>query len=129
MEKFAKQKGLEYHYQKSEDSHVRFYLTNPIWEGKCWIGFTYEANRYHYGLCNNFNNYRLPDESRKILHERLKNLGVGSRKESNWWPFFAYSSNLTIDVWENDIIKSDNFINECKEKIEKILTAMEEVKL
>jgi hypothetical protein len=129
IEDFAKQQGLEYHYEKSEDSYVRFHLTNPNWEEKCWIGFTYESNRFFYGLCNNFNNYRLSDENRKILHKRLKDLGVSPSKESNWWPFYSYFPNLTLDNWENDIIKSDNFLNECKEKIENLLMAMKEIEL
>ena len=129
MEEFAKQKGLVYHYEKSEESYVKFHFTNPNWHGKCWIGFTFEGNRCHYGLCNNPDNYRISDEIRKNIHEQLNNLGVASRKESNWWPFYAYFTNLSLDTWESDIIKSDNFLNDCKEKTEKLLTAMESIKL
>lgn len=130
MEEFAKQKGLEYHYERSDELYVRFYFTNPNWQGKCWIAFTFEGNRYFYGLCNDVNNNKIiTDENRKILHNNLNNLGVFSRKESNWWPFYAYSTNLSLDTWENDIIKSDNFLNDCKEKIEKILSAMEGIKI
>lgn len=125
MEEFAKQKGLEYHYERSEEQYVRFHLTNSNWQGKCWIGFTFEGNRCHYGLCNNPNVYRISEENRKTLHENLNKLGIFSRKESNWWPFYAHYTNLSLDTWENDIIKSDNFLNECKEKIEKLLIAME----
>ena len=50
MEAFAKQKGLEYNYERSEEQYVRFHLTNSNWQGKCWIGFTFEGNRCHYGL-------------------------------------------------------------------------------
>ena len=129
MEEFAKQNGLEYHYEQSEEAYVRFHFTKPNWEGKCWIGFTFEGNRCHYGLCNNPNSYRISDENRKLIHEHLKTLGTVSRKESNWWPFYAQFTNLSLDVWENDIIKSDNFLNDCKEKIEKLLTAMEGIKI
>lgn len=129
MEVFAKQKGLEYHYEISEELYVKFHLTNPIWNGKCWIGFAFEANRYFYGLCNNPNNHRIPDESRKIIHEHLNDLGIISPKESNWWPFYAYLKNLSLDTWENDIIKTDNFLNDCIEKIEKLLTAMKGIEI
>lgn len=129
MEEFAKQKGLEYHYEKSEESYVRFHFTNPLWQGKCWIGFTFEGNRYHYGLVNALNSYRLSAENRKTIHERLNALGVLPRKESEWWPFYAYIPNLTLDVWESDIIKSDIFLNDCKEKIEKILEVMKGIEL
>ncbi len=125
MEEFAKQKGLEYHYERSEEQYVRFHLTNSNWQGKCWIGFTFESNRCHYGLCNNPNVYRISEENRKTLHENLNKLDIFSRKESNWWPFYAHYTNLSLDTWESDIIKSDNFLNECKDKIEKLLLAME----
>lgn len=129
MDEFAKQNGLEFHYERSEESYIRFHLTKPIWQGKCWIGFTFEGNRCHYGLCNNPNNYKISDENRKSLHEHLSKLNIASRKESNWWPFYSYYTNLTLDAWEKDIIKSENFLNDCKEKIEKLLTAMEGINL
>jgi len=129
MEDFAKQKGLEYHFDQSEELYVRFHFTNPNWQGKCWIGFTFEGNRCHYGLCNNPNSYRISDENRKIIHEHLNNLGIVSRKESNWWPFYAHFTNLSLDTWENDIIKSDNFLNDCKEKTENLLKAMEGIEI
>lgn len=129
MEDFAKQKGLEYHFERSEELYVIFHFTNPNWHGKCWIGFTFEGNRCHYGICNNPNSYRISDENRKIIHEHLNNLGIVSRKESNWWPFYAHFTNLSLDTWENDIVKSDNFLNDCKEKTEKLLRAMEGIEI
>jgi hypothetical protein len=124
MEEFAKQKGLIYHFEKSEELYVKFHFTNSSWYGKLWIGFTFEGNRCHYGLCNNLKIYRISDENRKIIHEQLNELGINSRKESNWWPFYAHFSNLSLDTWESEIIKSDIFLNDCKEKIEKLLNAM-----
>ena len=129
MEEFAKQKGLEYHYEKSEEWYVKFYLTSPLWQGKCWIGFSIWNNRYFYGICNNFDNYKISDENRKIIHEHLKALGISSIRESNWWAFEAWLQNLTLDVWENDIIESSNFLYDCKEKTEQLLKAMESIKL
>jgi len=125
MEEFAQQKGLEYHFEESEERYVKFHLTNSNWQGRYWIGFTFEGNRCYYGLCNNSNIYRISNENRKTLHENLNKLNIFSRKESEWWPFYAYYTNLTIDDWESDIIRSDNFLNDCKEKIEKLLTAMD----
>jgi hypothetical protein len=124
MEEFAKQKGLEYHFEKSEELYVKFHFTNSSWQGKLWIGFTFEGNRCHYGLCNNPNIYRISDEKRKIIHEHLNELGINSRKESNWWPFYAHFTNLSLDTWESEIIKSDIFLNDCKEKTEKLLNVM-----
>jgi hypothetical protein len=125
MEDFARQKGLEYHYEKSEELYVRFYLTNSNWLGKFWIGFTFEGSRSHYGICNNPKVNNLSDESRRKLHENLNELGVYSRKESNWWPFYRYFPNLSIETWETDIINSDIFLDECKDKIEKLLIAID----
>lgn len=129
MEEFAKQKGLEYHYEESNELYVKFYLTNPDWQGKCWIGFRFERSGYFYGLCNDPNRYKISDENRIIIHEHLHNLGVVSRKVSEWWPFYAYIPNLSLDAWENDIINSDHFLNDCKGKIEQLLTVMEGIEL
>ncbi|MBP1629770.1 MAG: nuclease superfamily [Bacteroidetes bacterium] len=129
MEEFARQKGLEYHYEMSEELYVRFHLVNSNWQGKCRIGFTFERNQCHYGLCNNPVVYRISDENRKILHENLENRDIYSRKESDWWPFYAHYPNLSLDTWENDIIKSDNFLNDCKKKIENLLLAMDGINL
>lgn len=77
-----------------------------------------------YGIVNNFaNGYRVSDENRKNIHEQLNRLNV-SGKQSDWWPFYAYYTNLTLDAWENEIINSEIFLNDCKERIEKLLTAM-----
>ncbi len=127
MEEFAGQKGLEYHYERSEEFYVRFHFTNPNWEGKWWIGFTFEENRCSYGICNNPNIDKISEENRKTLHEHLNELEVYSREESNWWPFYAYFPNLSLETWESDIINSDIFLNDCKERIEKLLTAMERI--
>lgn len=129
MEEFAKQKGLEYHYEQSDELYVRFHFTDIKWQGKCWIKFTFQENSYHYGLCNDPKNYRISDVNRKAIHENLKNLGVDSPKESNWWPYYGYNANLSLDAWEQEIIKSDNFFNDCKDKIEKLLTAMEGIEV
>ena len=127
MKKFAEQKGLEYHYEKSEESYIKFYLTNPLWQGKCWIGFSVWSNRYFYGICNDFDNYKISNDNRKIIHTNLKELGISSIRESDWWAYEDWIQNLTLDVWENDIIKSDIFLTDCKIKIENLLKAMESI--
>src|SRR5690554_121838 len=118
MEEWASEMGLIYHYKSSDERFVVFNITNPKWQGKYWIGFTFERNRCHYGLCNNPTKFRISTVNRKQLHENLNSLFVFSRKESDWWPFYAHFSDLTIDNWEYDIIKSNNFLNDCKGKIE-----------
>ncbi len=125
MKEFAKEKGLKFHYQKSEELYIRFWLANPNWQERYWIQFTFEWKGYYYGLCNNPKSYKISDENRGILRENLKERGVSERKETDWWVFAAYCTDLDIDVWENDIVKSDRFFNKCKEKIEVLLSAME----
>lgn len=129
MEEFAKQEGLEYIYENSEELYVRFYLTNPLWQEKCWIGFTFETYKYFYGLYNNPNKYKISDENRKKIHEQLNKLGIYSLLESEWWPLYKYIPNLTMDNWENDIINSDNFLNDCIDKTKKILEVMKNIEL
>ena len=129
MEEFAKQEGLEYIYENSEELYVRFYLTNPLWQEKCWIGFTFEKYKYYYGLYNNPNKYKISDENIKKIHEQLNKLGIYSLLESEWWPLYKYIPNLTMDNWENDIINSDNFLNDCIDKTKKILEVMKTIEL
>ena len=78
---------------------------------------------------NNPKNYNLSVEKRKSLHKQLNKLGIHSCKESEWWPFYEYIPNLTIDIWESDIIKSDKFLYDCERKIGNILKVMNEIEL
>lgn len=129
MEEFATQEGLKYHYEESGECFVKFYITNPLWQGKCWIGFRLGRYKYYYGLCNNLDKYKISTENRKKIHEELYKAGVFSFLESEWWPFYKYIPNLTLDNWENDIINSDNFLNDCIDKTKKILEVMKTIEL
>jgi hypothetical protein len=129
MRKFAEEMGLDLHYEKSEENYVKFYLTNIKWGDKCWIGFTFENNQYFYGICNDPSRYKLSNEKRQELHNNLTSFGGISPKFANWWPFYNYINNLTFDDWENNIINSDMFFNDCKLKIEMLLKSMENIEL
>ncbi|MDD2192572.1 MAG: PD-(D/E)XK nuclease family protein [Bacteroidales bacterium] len=129
MEEFAEKKGLKYKYVESKESHIRFDLDNPNMYGKYKIGFTFENNSYHYGLLNHRSNYIISDRNKEILHNNLKNNGVTSFKQSDWWPFYSLLPNLSIDKWDKEIINSDIFFNDCKEKIETLLSAMKNIKI
>lgn len=129
MEEFATQEGLKYHYEESGEYFVKFYITNPLWQGKCWIGFRLGRYKYYYGLCNNLDKYKISTENRKKIHEELYKAGVFSFLENEWWPFYKYIPNLTLDNWENDIINSDNFLNDCIDKTKKILEVMKNIEL
>lgn len=82
MESWTKEKGLDYHYEISEEEYVRFYLTKTEWQGRFWIGFTFERG-YYYGICNNPNNHKVSEDNRTTLREKLGNFGV-EMKSSNW---------------------------------------------
>ena len=127
MEEFAKQKGLEYHYERCGEFYVKFHFINPSWQGKCHIGFDTDSSRCHYGLWHDSNNYRISDENKEVIRKHLSDLNV-TYTEAGDWPFYAYFTNLSLDFWENDII-SDKFLKECKEKTEILLKAMEGVEL
>ena len=132
MEEFAKRNNLEYHYEKVEDknydSYIRFYLTNPKWEGKIEISFDFEEGSYYYGVCNNPEKYQLSPENKAILHQRLEEKGIPI-EETQWYPFYENIDNLTVEVWENNIVKNDTFFKSCTQKIEILLDALKGLKL
>lgn len=128
MEEFAKQNGLDYKYEKSEEFYVRFHLKNSIWKNKCCIGFTFEGGSCLYGIKYNNLNDCVSEEGRKTLHENLNKLGI-SGKKSNWWPFYTHFPNLSLDTWESEIITNDNFFQTCTERIKNLIDAMKNVTL
>ena len=129
MEAFATQYGLDYHFERCEESYIRFHLTSASWQGKIWIGFTYEGGRCHYGLVNNPKLYRLPAETRQKIHDELQMLGITERKESDWWPFYAAMPNLSLEKWESDVIKTDGLLRDYQNKIELLLRVIEKIEL
>jgi len=50
MVSWAKEKRLDYHYEISEEEYVRFYLTKTEWQGRFWIGFTFERGYYYWNM-------------------------------------------------------------------------------
>ena len=132
MEKFAKDKNLEYHYEKvvnkNYDSYIRFYLTNVEWEGKIEISFDFEEGGYYYGVCNNPEKYQLSPENKAILHQRLEEKGIPI-EETQWYPFYENIDNLTVELWERDIVKSEAFFESCKQRVEILLDALKGLNL
>lgn len=97
--------------------------------GRFRIKFEYSGYRYYYGLLNSLNEYKLSDERIICLHEKLEAMGTNKCRKSEWWTFYSYFPDLTIDDWINDIIGSDRFIEDCRDKIEMILKALEHIDL
>lgn len=131
MEEYARQKGLTYLYAGCNESHIYFELTKPEWDEKYNIVFYFTGDLI-YGFSNRIDiniKYRLSDEKRRCFHEQLKALGIYSRGETDAWPFFSNIPSLTIDDWVNDIVESDRFFEDCRNKIENILKALEHIDL
>jgi hypothetical protein len=125
MEEFARNKELEFgYYGTSTETFIYFELELlKKRNDKFYISFYNDAGSYFYGLFYDANN--LSEENKNLLQTKLKNLGLSSRPGGDG--FCAKISNLSLDSWENDIIKNPNFFKDCKDKIEKLLTAMEAI--
>ena len=127
MKEFAEQKGFEYHYDGSDESYVAFRLTHE----KYRIEFTYQKSGGcyygYYGLKSDF----ISGENKNKVHEHLRTLGisVAAKNSNEWWVFWEYYPTLSIEKWESDIVKSDAFFEECKERIEKLLSAVKGLSL
>ncbi|GHV58420.1 hypothetical protein FACS1894182_10670 [Bacteroidia bacterium] len=115
MKKFAKQNDLEFQHLASKESRFQFKLTNLQWKNKCWIEFNNQ-----YGIVHNPKN-KISDNSYNELHIRLLDF---KNDRDGWWPFYK-PINVDVNTWKNDIIGSDKFFNDCKEKITELLKAME----
>ncbi|MFJ1434126.1 PD-(D/E)XK nuclease family protein [Capnocytophaga canimorsus] len=127
MEKYAAKKGLIYNYKGSSESHIKFQLWKNEWIGKCWISFNAERNAYYYGICNNPKEYRISNDNKDKLYQNLNLLGISECRQTDWYPFWNDMDNLSIEKWESDIVKSNKFLEQCKEQIEILLKATEEI--
>lgn len=132
MEEFAHQKGLIYHYERTDEknhgSYISFYITKEQWKEKIGIDFDFEEGSYYYGVYNDPKKYQLSQENKALLHQRLREKGIPV-SETEWYPFYEDIENLTIASWESDIIESDAFFESCKLKIETLLEALEKLVL
>lgn len=129
MKEFAKENGLEYTFEKSSENYIAFYLEKTEWKNKIWIHFTYESKQFYYGIVNNLDVYELSKEQRILFQQQLKNLNVTNILETSWWPFYSYIDDLTLDIWQFDIIESTTFVDDCKAKIITLLKAINEIEL
>lgn len=132
MEEFAHQKGLIYHYERTDEknhgSYISFYITKEQWKGKIGIDFDFEEGSYYYGVYNDPKKYQLSQENKTFLHQQLREKGIPVL-DTDWYPFYENIESLTIASWESDIVKSDIFFKSCKSKIETLLEVLEEMDL
>lgn len=132
MEEFAHQKGLIYHYERTDEknhgSYISFYITKEQWKEKIGIDFDFEEGSYYYGVYNDPKKYQLSQENKTFLHQQLREKGIPVL-DTDWYPFYENIESLTIASWESDIVKSDIFIKSCKSKIETLLEVLEEMDL
>ncbi|WP_315508184.1 PD-(D/E)XK nuclease family protein [Capnocytophaga leadbetteri] len=132
MEEFAHQKGLIYHYERTDEknhgSYISFYITKEQWKEKIGIDFDFEEGSYYYGVYNDPKKYQLSQENKTFLHQQLREKGIPVL-DTDWYPFYENIESLTIASWESDIVKSDIFFKSCKSKIETLLEVLEEMDL
>ena len=128
MDSFAKDRKLEYHYEEAHESHISFYLSCKEWEDKVNISFDFEEGGYYYGVYNDPEKYQISEENKTTLHQRLQEKGIPIR-ETEWYPFYENISNLTVELWERDIVKSEAFFESCKQRVEILLDALKGLKL
>lgn len=134
MEEFAHQKGLIYHYERTDEknhgSYISFYITKEQWKEKIGIDFDFdfEEGSYYYGVYNDPKKYQLSQENKTFLHQQLREKEIPVL-DTDWYPFYENIESLTIASWESDIVKSDIFFKSCKSKIETLLEVLEEMNL
>lgn len=129
MDKYAKKKKLEYHYENSDEYHINFYLRKKNWKENFYISFEFEKG-YYYGIYDGtYNEHQLSDENRKKLREKLQERFNSEIQEAALWPYYEYIPSLSIETWESDVRDSEKFFEDCKRRIETLLNVIEELGL
>ena len=129
MDKYANEKDLKYQYENSDKDHISFYLSNPNWKEINCISFEFENRKgYYYGIFNN-EDHQLSEENRKKLREELQERFNSEIQEAALWPYYEYIPSLSIETWESDVRDSEKFFEDCKRRIETLLTVIEELDL
>ncbi len=138
MQEFVDKKGNDFSYVYNEgyasEYHIRFEITNKKWKN-FEIGFTGEPNNkiYYYGLKKIGNNVFDEDKINKLREKLdLENKYNKNSKDAIWLLKKTDKENslsLSIKRWQEDIMNSDKFFENCKEKITELLKAIEEVGL
>lgn len=129
MDKYANEKDLKYQYENSDKDHISFYLSNPNWKEINCISFEFEKGKgYYYGIFNG-NENQLSDENRKKLREELQDCFNREIQEAALWPYYEYIPSLSIETWESDVRDSNKFFEDCKQRIETLLSVIEKLDL
>ena len=129
MDDYANEKDLKYHYENSDEYHINFYLRKKNWKENFYISFEFEKGKgYYYGIFNG-NENQLSDENRKKLREKLQERFNSEIQEAALWPYYEYIPSLSIETWESDVRDSKKFFEDCKQRIETLLTVIEKLVL
>ena len=129
MKEYAQKKELEYSYENSDKDHISFCLRKKNWKENFYISFEFEKGKgYYYGIFNG-NEHQLSDENRKKLREKLQERFNSEIQEAALWPYYEYIPSLSIETWESDVRDSEKFFEDCKRRIETLLTVIEELDL
>ena len=129
MDKYANEKDLEYQYENSDEYHISFYLRKHNWKENFYISFEFEKG-YYYGIYDGtYNEHQLSDENRKKLREKLQERFNSEIQEAALWPYYEYIPSLSIETWESDVRDSNKFFEDCKQRIETLLSVIEKLDL
>ena len=129
MDDYANEKDLKYHYENSDEYHINFYLRKKNWKENFYISFEFEKGKgYYYGIFND-KDHQLSDENRKKLREKLQERFNSEIQEAALWPYYEYIPSLSIETWESDVRDSKKFFEDCKQRIETLLTVIEKLVL
>lgn len=129
MKEYAQKKELEYSYENSDKDHISFCLRKKNWKENFYISFEFEKGKgYYYGIFNG-NEHQLSDENRKKLREKLQERFNSEIQEAALWPYYEYIPRLSIETWESDVRDSKKFFEDCKQRIETLLTVIEKLDL
>lgn len=129
MEEYAKEKELKYHYENSDEDHISFCLRKHNWKENFYISFEFEKG-YYYGIYDGtYNEHQLSYENRKKLREKLQERFNSEIQEAALWPYYEYIPSLSIETWESDVRDSNKFFEDCKQRIETLLSVIEKLDL
>jgi len=129
MKEYAQKKELEYSYENSDKDHISFCLRKKNWKENFYISFEFEKGKgYYYGIFNG-NEHQLSDENRKKLREKLQERFNSEIQEAALWPYYEYIPRLSIETWESDVRDSKKFFEDCKQRIETLLSVIEKLDL
>ena len=121
MIEFSKERGLEFITYDTvvHETYIPFDLK---YNDKYCINFRPNAPNFDYTISSS-EDLDPENEIIKAVRKKLEPISYTDNKKCLVWK--RDRVDINIDTWQKDIIESDNFFNDCKKRIEELLTAME----